>query len=265
MNIIKRPFYWVSAHRDINYTFEYENVFTLTSVVGEDGKAVFIFVSDGIHSLSPGEYLYCESGLYKGYHKVTGLASGFSNWYLTETDYTDTQVGGTIRFIEDHVFEIYAGYSSGPMATYQPYTKVAEFKPEPGLTGTLNVNISGYVNKLFDVINSNDTVEIGALTVYINLFTQVTILIDGAVIATNLVLNSALTALELNRDYVDTGRSLTGGALGNYYPSCGDITFIMIKGGYVSAGDSYSDGVFVPLGPDFSDTDFSASDFKVTG
>lgn len=267
MKIIKKPYYWVSAHREIEYVFEYDLKFALTNVVGNGGFAVFIFVSDGIHSLNIGDYIYCDTAPYIGYHKVAEKI--FSNWYKTETtfDLGNPVSSGTISFVQDKVFTLYSGYESGALSSLLPYTKIAEFKPEPNKNGQLVVNISGYVNKIFDVIHSYKTTLVGSLSVYYNLFNQITLLINGVGIGdagTLMCLNSSITSFELNRDYVDTGRDLNGGNLGNHYFSCNRSWGIIISDGMVIDSSLYEDGSDVTPPQVFSQTDFDNSDF-ITG
>ena len=243
MIAIKKPFYWVSAHRDVNFTFEYQNTYPLINVIGNEGFAVFVFTGDGLNSVPIGGYIYIDSGVYKGYHKVTAYYL-FDTWYQTETafDLGFPVTSGNLTFVTNGVFELYSGYETGGLATLLPYTKIAEFAPEPNLDGQLVVNISGYINKIFDAINSNDTTVIGASTVYYNLFNKVTIIIDGVYWGEIMALNSAITSLELNRDYVDTGRSLNGGNLGNHYFSCGESQQIIIDGSLVVNGQVFDNG-----------------------
>ena len=151
------------------------------------------------------------------------------------------------------------------MQAFHPYEQIAQFKPEPNSDGQLVVNISGYVNKIFDVINSNNTTTIGALTVYYNLFNQVQVWIDGAYYSAHAVLNSAIDMYELNRNYVGTNRSLNGGSLGNHYLSCGDSENIVLSGSFVVRGMEWENAVEVPLGADFDVDDFDSNDFDVTG
>ena len=266
MIAIKKPFYWVSAHRDVNFTFEYSNTYPLLNVIGSDGFAVFAFTGDGLNSVPIGGYIYIDSGFYKGYHKVIEYFL-YDTWYKTETAFDVDGfpvVSGNLTMVTNGVFELYSGYESGDLATLLPYTKIAEFAPEPNLDGQLVVNISGYINKIFDVINSNGTTTIGASTVYYNLFNKVTLIIDGAFQLELMALNSAITSLELNRDYVDTGRSLNGGNLGNHYFSCGESQQIIIDGSLVVNGSTFDGGSDDTVVLIFSPTDFANSDF-VTG
>jgi len=261
VNIVTKPFKWISAHREATFTFDYEHVYDLVAVAESDGTAVFIFDGDGINALEGGEYLFIDSGEYEGYHKVTELL--YANYYVTETDYTTTQTTGTLTFIEDHVFKIGFGFDYPPELTaVLPYGAIedARFKPEPNLDGQLVVNISGYINKIFDVINSNDTVEIGGVPVYYNLFNRVVLFIDDVIVSEHIALNSAITQYELNRDYVDTGRDLNGGNLGNLYLSCGDSESIQIVGDYVTQPTSYTPDP-APITKVFKPSDFDPTQF----
>lgn len=266
MIAVKKPYNWVSAHRDVEFTFDYDHVYPLFQAVGSDGFATFIIFPDGISSLSVGEYLYCTAEPYVGYHKVSEIL--FDGYYKTETAFTtNNTTSGNITFIEDQRCDIYSGYQTGhPLSGYHFFHRIATFKPEPNANGQLVVNISGYINKLFDVINSNDTAAIGALSeVWYNLFTRVEMSFNlvGPSYRMN-VLNSAITSLELNRDYVDTGRSINSGILGNHYLSCGESKLVQIQGDYVVTGRRYVDGniIFVPA--DFTPGDFDGNDFDIT-
>lgn len=265
MNIVTKPFRWIPAHRECEFVLAYEHSYSLISVFGSAGFAVFAFASDGIHTQAPGDFIYIDSGFYKGYHKITELFLGFMNWYKAETVYVDNQNTGTLIFIEDHVFTIKAGYDTGDLEDLFPLTKIAEFKPEPNTEGRLAFNISGYINKVFDVINSNDTTTIGASEVFYNTFRQIMLYIDDMLMSEHIALNSALDMFELNRDYVDTGRSLNGGNLGNHYLSCGESIDVQISGDFAIVGTTYQGGSPAPTPANFLSADFNASDFQTVG
>lgn len=268
MNILKRPLKWVSAHRDITFTFgfTFPDVLVTPSIDGTN-YAVLSFTSDGIIHQIVGQYVYITAGLYKGLHKIRTIYASYQ--YQIETEFTAIQIEGSVNLSPlPNTFQIYAGYQTGALAAVLPYTKVAEFKPENNAVGLLEVNISGYVNKLFDVINSNDTTLVGAIYVYHNLFTHIDLLAGNSItgepfsiISSHYVLNASITMVELNRDYVDTNRDLNGGNLGNHYLSCGLSSRIGIAGEYVRLVQSYQDGVEVNIDPDFSPLDFNSSDF----
>ena len=260
MNILKKPNKWVSAHRDITFTFGYTFPDVLVTPSFGEPYAVLSFTSDGIIHQAAGEDVYITSGVYKGLHKIRVVYASYQ--YQLETLFTVIQVEGSVNLSPlPSTFQIYAGYQTGVLASILPYTKVAEFKPENNAQGLLEVNISGYVNKLFDVINSNDTTLVGSIYVYYNLFTHIDLLADGAVISSHFVLNASIDTAELNRDYVDTNRDLNGGNLGNHYLSCGLSSRIGITGEYVRLIQSYQDGNEVNIDPDFSPLDFNSSDF----
>ena len=263
MNIVTRPFKWISAHREAKFVFEYEHNYLVLFVAELNGKAIFTFDYDGINNLEVGDYFYINSGVYKGYHKVKEIVTAFQ--YVSETDYISAASGMQMYFIEDHVFKIAAGYDYGTLADYLEYKDVALFKPEPNADGQLVVNISGYVNKLFDVINSNDTVVVGAYPVYYNLFNRVQLFIDDVLVSEHLAANSAIDMFELNSTYVDTGRDLNGGNLGNHYLSCGESDSVQIVGDYIVRKNTYVAGGIVPKVADFDSNDFNASDFGTVG
>lgn len=255
-----RPFNWVSAHREVTFKLDYEHVYDLVIVGDSGGKANFVFDYDGINNLQVGDYFFVDSGIYKGYHKIKEIPFPFS--YVSETDYIADQTTGTLKFIEDTVIVITAGYHSGFLADLQPYKVVATFKPEPNIDGILVFNISGYLNKLFDVINSNDTFSFGGITVYPNLFAQYQVNINGAYAFTGNVLNAAIDQYELNRDYVGTNRDLNGGSLENHYTTCGIYDAMRIYSDWVVQSEVYTDGVPGGLAADFSLADFDPNDFS---
>jgi len=250
MILLKQPFFWSSAHRETKFTFDFPAIVLngSTSFLLEEsstGKMTFLYT--GI-TFSPapvaGEYLYVDSGIYKGYHRVTGFAtvSGFNAAY-TDTDFIANQTSGNVKHITSHVFEVYIGYQTGALSSLLPYTKIAEFRSEANVDGLLEVNISGYLKRIFDVVNSNDLTTFGGQTVLYNLFNQYTLILDGAIQFVGNTLNSSLTMFELNRDYVDTGLSLNSMDFQNYFRSCGEDTQIEIVGGLVQVGTVYTNGI----------------------
>lgn len=260
MILTKKPFYWISAHREATFTFDYEKVYDLISVTDNGGKASFYFDYDGLNNLEVGDYFFINSGSYKGYHKIKSIPFPFL--YIAETDYSVAQTTGTLTFIEDHVFKIGVGFDyPTELADALPYTDIALFKPEPNIDGQLVVNISGYINKIFDVINSNDTVSFSGVTVYPNLFNRVVLFIDNAIVSEHRAANAAITQYELNRDYVGTGRNLNGGSLENHYIPCGIYDVMAIYGGWVVQQEVYTDGIPGSLAADFLLGDFMAGDF----
>jgi len=276
VNLIKKPFYWCSAHRDVKFTFDFETISLngSTAWLLEDtdtGNMTFTYTGT-LFTDTPeaGGIIYVSSGIYKGYHVILSYEtlSGFA-FINTETLYTADQTTGNVKLITSHVFEIYKGYESGDLATLLPYTKIAEFRPESNIDGYLVVNVSGYLNKIFDVPNSNDTTTINGHEVYYNLFNQYTVILDGGVIFIGNVLNAAIDMFELYREYINTGRALNGGNLGNHYRSCGVTTEIIINtsadgvGGYVQDGLIYTDGIDDAV-PDFLTADFDSAGFKVS-
>jgi len=271
MYITKQPFFWSSAHQATKFTFDFPRIVlngTTATLVENDDTGKLTFFYTGI-TFSPapvaGEYLYVDSGIYKGYHRVTGFASisGFNAAY-TDTDFIANQTSGLVKHITSHTFEVYKGYQTGDLATLLPYTKIAEFRSEANVDGLLEVNVSGYLKRIFDIVNSNETTTVGGQTVYYNLFNQYTLILDGAIQFVGNTLNSSLTMFELNRDYVDTGLMLNSMDYQNYYRSCGVDTQIEIAGGLVQQGTIYTNGDSVVL-PDFLAADFLPGDFKTTG
>ena len=173
MKLVKKPFYWSAAHSPIVFEYEYDLKYPISFVVDSGGFAMFLFTGDGINNLSVGDYVYCDFAPYIGYHKITEIPNPY--WYKVSTQFVSGyySYSGNLSFVEDASFEIFSGFGTSPLNTVLPFTKVAEFKPEPNSNGVLNFDISGYVNKLFDVVNSQDTIQVGSLDVYYNLMNKI--------------------------------------------------------------------------------------------
>lgn len=238
-SLISKPYFWVSAHQRVDFEFDYDSrvitfagAITTGVYIGKLGVTYNTFFTEPVNV---GDLIYIDSGEYKGYHVVKNFVLGI---IVTETDATTiNQTTGNVKLVKLHIFHIYKGYTAGAMAAVHPYTKIAEFKPEPSPDGFLKFNICGYINKIFDVLNSNDTTVVNNATIYPNLFNRIALIDIGTdannpnltLISEHRAANSALTSLELNRDYVNTGKHLNSGNLANYYFSCGITENILIQ------------------------------------
>lgn len=250
----KLPPLWVAAHRAVDFAYDYEErAIQLTGTVSATGyetKLAVVPLSNFSDTPEAGDLIYIDSGLYEGYHTV---AVFFLGHIITTTEFTVAQTTGNVRLVKPYTFSIYKGYSTGPMAAYHEYELIAEFKPEPNPDGQLVFNICGYINKIFDTLNSNLTATINNAIVYYNLFNQVTLVLNGddtdTVLSTHNALNSALTTFELNRDYVGTLKHLNSGDLDNFYRSCGITENMLIQGNLVvQDAQVYEAGEAPPLG-----------------
>lgn len=238
---IKAPYFVVSAHRDVVYTFDYDTRNINLSLFNQGGKLA-LFGNPFSEPIIIGQYLFIISGTYKGYHYIEDIIGG--SIFVTSTTYTVAQNAADAKHITSHNFQIFKGYSSGSLTPYLPFEQIARFSPEPNSEGLLVFNISGYINKIFEVRNSNDVVTVGSVDVWINLFNQVGLYLEdnigvAALVKNHVAINSALDMYELNRLYVDTGRYINGGNLGNHYLSCGITTNQKIEGGLVVTATVY--------------------------
>ena len=256
MILVTKPFFWVSAHREIVFRFNYIYHYTVQVVYNQDGNAMFQFADDGIHYQSVGDYIWIDSGIYKGYHRIISIPVPFI--YETSSPYIGTATGAQLWYVENSLFTIYSGYSSGFLSSLLPYTLIATFRPEPNLDGELIVDVSGYVNKIFDTLNSNLHTDFFGYDVYYNLFNHIDVLVNGVVVSSHAVLNASITSLELNRDYVGTGRGLNDGSLGPHYFDCGENLNLVLGSLYVFDSTPLSGAV----NPDFDPTYFNATDFS---
>lgn len=267
----KKPFSWVSAHRPIEYSFSYET-FGVAGIFEADslpvptapeeilGKISLLTNEPFSDTLEVGRLIYIDSGVYKGYHKILYIYLGV--YIYLDTTFISEQFTGNASYITEHTFEIYCGYELGDIAEYLPFKKIAVFKPEPGPTGKLTFNISGYVNKIFDVLNSNARATIGGATVLYNLFNKIQLrLIVGSVSVWQhevFAVNAAIDMYELNSKYVGTGNYLNGGILGNHFRTCGITENILIENTIVIVSPVvYNEGVQDNGGGGFETDSFS--------
>jgi len=271
MIVTKKPFKWVSAHRDIEFELT-PATYTLFSTSGAngniDGDTTFYYQTDGIYTPVIGDRFLITSGIYAGYHTITAISTSniFGTIFqelTTETQFIGFQNAGDIILeIEPIQLGIYKG--GGSLWFLYPFEYVASFNAEVNLDGKYVFNISGYVNKIFDVVNSNDSYTYGGLTFKNNLFNNVEVYANigsanGVFISQHLVLNSAIDMYQLNRDYVDTGKNLNSLDT-NFYFSCGLTENIQIVGDFVKVVGQYEDGILQTISSYFSPSDFN-SDF----
>lgn len=253
LSFAKKPPLWIAAHRAVDFTFNYESRTIInTGTINNPTYSTKLAVQTSLvfnDTPAAGDLIWIDSGVYAGYHTVLLNALGL---IVTSTEYTTNQTSGTVKLVKPYTFKIYKGYQTGPFATYHPYTEIAEFKPEPNPQGQLSFNICGYINKIFDTLNSNETAQINNAIVYYNLFNRITLELNGTnqtLLSTHIALNSALTTFELNRDYVDTLKHLNSGPLRNFYKSCGISENMLISGTLVvQDAQVFDEAVAPPLG-----------------
>jgi hypothetical protein len=270
MRLIKKPFKWVSAHRDIEFTFIPDNIFTLFGVGSSNDKAVFSYITNGFYTPVVGQRILILTGIYKGYHTITAV--GVSNIFgvlfqelTTDSPFIGVQNAGSITFpVPSLSFRLYKGGQA--LSMLYPVELIAEFSSEINLDGRHVVNISGYVNKIFDVINSNDSYEPWTgFVIKPNTFNCIELQMsinggDYQWVSSHRVLNAAIDMFELNQKYVDTGLNLNDYVESNFYFSCGDTENIQIVGDYVKVVGQYIDGVLQTVSPYF-DSGFDSGFF----
>jgi len=267
MNLLKRPYKWVSAHQPIEFTMEPPR-YALSSVGSGSGFAIFSYITDGLYTPVVGDRLVISTGAYQGFHTITAV--GTSNIFgvvfqdvTTETTYTTTQNDGYVCFQQEISLGIYKG--GGALYATKPFTYIAGFRPEINLEGLYVFDISGYVQKVFDVVNSNESLQFGGLLLKPNLYENIEVYMNvgvtsGIFVGQLFALNSAIDSDQLNRDYVDTGLNLNDDAGTNFYFSCGLTENIQIVGDFLKVVGQYDDGILETISPYF-DSGFDAGFF----
>ena len=264
MNLLKRPYKWVSAHQPIEFTMEPPR-YALSSVGSGSGFAIFSYITDGLYTPVVGDRLVISTGAYQGFHTITAV--GTSNIFgvvfqdvTTETVYTTTQNDGYVCFQQEISLGVYKGGDS-----FKAFELIATFRPEINIEGLYVFDISGYVQKVFPVVDSNVNYTLGGLIVKRNLYENIQLYMNvgvtlGIFVGQLLALNSAIDSEQLNRDYVDTGLNLNDNAGANFYFSCGLTENIQIVGDFVKVVGQYDDGILETISPYF-DSGFDAGFF----
>lgn len=153
-----------------------------------------------------GDLLWVDGGVYRGYHVVRKVISISS--FQTETIYTALGFE-FVKYAQPPVWEIYKGIV-GDLSF--PFTKVADFQPEPNKEGYLSFNISGYIQSSLPIIVpplEGTLVSSDYRYIDTNLYTPFQILHDDTSEYTYYALNCAIETALLNSDYVDTGKALS--------------------------------------------------------
>ena len=143
------PNKWNSVHRPIVYKFSNVSIFAL-SITDNGGFARFNVGASYISQFSVGQRVYIASGTYQG------------NWTVTDATGTVTlnapySTSGTAFLIPltNITAQLWAGYQ----ATHEgyadyPFKKIADIVAVPNLTGTTDIDVSGYLVSIFKKIEA---------------------------------------------------------------------------------------------------------------
>lgn len=263
----KEPFWWSAAHSPVLYEFDYETLLNWGATEYNSTGKMCVVLTTLHFSETPeaGQYIFIGSGRYKGLHRISDyvILLGLPV-IVTDTDYTGTQTGSGVvklKLITEHVFTLSAGYGTGDAFVDDlPEQTLATFKPEVDLsTGTLKINISGYLKSLFAPENYLREFTYGALTYLTGLFNTYKLTWAGTISggqSTRMVLNSALTQLQL-QSYTTGLQALSAQAVPVTFDCETYLTYINGAGAYLKTE-------LEPSLPDFNPDDFS-NDFENGG
>lgn len=248
----KTPTYWSAAHSPVVFEFNFET-HSITAC-NDNGEGKLLVVPSAIFGgpVTNGGFIYIDTGIYKGYHKVIGNL--FNLAFSTDTDFIGTQTTGNISVITSETFRIYKGFESGELYDYDnvlPLELVAEFTPEPNLDGKLRFDISGYLQSFFNPNNYPDlhTLPIGTKQYFIGLFNRyrlVQLVADPDpeeenLIFTGMVAQSGAEQSELNELYYPTPAELAQEIPPLIYQNCNtDLSALNTFGLYLKR---YTNGV----------------------
>jgi len=248
VNLSTAPYNWNSLHRPIEYV--YDHVSKTTNSIGNNGGYIqFTFAIPFLTTPVVGErFIVPSSGsAYQGFHRITSVDS--TTQFTTATVYSASE--GAVSVLHERLPEIklYKGYLLGE-SYYDddPITLVATFRPKTSPNNDVQIDVSGYLQRLFSLSLPTTGVDH-------NLFTRFRLYFDGAYQRYYHVLNSGLDSSEVESYFANTGRFLTSEEV-PYLLSCGNTLLARIQNDAVIVGEYAGALEGEEFDTDF-DTDFS--------
>jgi hypothetical protein len=143
------PSEWNSVHRPVRYVLDfYTQPLSITFDIS--GKARFRLLGVPLTALEVGKFIYIDSGIYEGLHKVTAVVN--TQTCDTSSNYISGQVTGTVSIIQIPSFSFYVGYRTGEAyPTQLPEKLVATFTPERNASNQVQIDVSGYLKSQFAI------------------------------------------------------------------------------------------------------------------
>jgi len=220
--IKKRPYKWVSAHRNCVFRFGLPTVMAFGGYDASGYLGIVLTSSyGGAWAPIAGDRLYIYGGYYEGFVTITEVVSSIQ--YVTSSVWVDSMFNEDVAFVTLPTISIYKGYSVGEiiiagqdLSEWQPRELVGEFKPEVGTDGFIEFDIYGYLKTVISVpvfgYNNdevNKIIELDADEDCIPMnYNKVDVLCDSNLECSLYVANTGLSMNELNRYYVNTSQPM---------------------------------------------------------
>lgn len=256
------PSKWNSAHQPVPFVFDFESR-TLNNVINAVGKASFRMLDFTYQSPAIGERLYIDSGVYAGYHTITGTGTGFGGFstFSTTTDYISNDSGVNVKaVIAIPEFTLYKGYESSEAYEVElPFEVVATFTPVVSPEVDIRFDVSGFLKSIF-------TIQAPTIGIDFSLFNRFRIRYDGhgtgsgggfVVDDTFQVLNSSIPTAELMSVYFGTGVYLSS-SITQIIFGCGKTILSLLDATGVVINTDVDDG---DTGADYYYDDYNDDDY----
>lgn len=201
-----QPELWNSAYSDINYLFDFNNktiVMVTEEFSGSIGTGYCEVVISGTFDIQPSlnQYVYIDSGIYLGLHRV--LSSTASSVVIDLT-YTTLQNSGNIKSLRTPTFQLYKGFKpTEDFPTELPYKLVTSFTPTFNSNYQLLINLKGLIQRIFTITEPDLNADFDFSS-----FNAFRLEYDGLVTDVRYALNSSITTTELNNSYLANGAYL---------------------------------------------------------
>jgi len=217
-----QPELWNSAYSDITYVFDFNDYVISTisqEMSGSVGTGYAQVTITGTFDVQPtlNQYVYIDSGIYLGLHRV--LSSTTSSVVLDLT-YTSVQNTGNIKSLRSPQFTLYKGFTgTEDFPTELPYTLVTNFTPTFNSSYQLEINLKGLIQRIFTITEPDLDADFDFSS-----FNAFRLVYDGIITDIRYALNSSITTTELNESYLANGAYLVPTELPIMF-GCG-ITFM---------------------------------------
>jgi len=253
MDLVSGPSPWNSAHRPIQYIYDFDSL-TLYGVNDNGGFAQFDFICGGIcpaFVTTPviGDELYVPSGIYAGFHTIISVESALL--FTTSTAYTADQSGVDVKHMLIPEVQLWAGYSEFESYYVQlPIHLVATFTPVRSPEIDIRFDVSGFLKSIF-------TIQAPTIGVDFSLFNRFRLYFNGDFQDFYMVLNSSIPTEELNTVYLGTGVYLSSSTTQIIF-QCGKTILSLLDSTGVVINTDVTDG---DTGADYFYPDYNENDY----
>lgn len=200
---VSTPLSWNSVHRPIEYVYDFDGA-EILAATAYTGNYLQIATASGFSGLAVGDYIYIDTGFYKGLHKILVIVSAVDFVLDVQYDVSKPVIGYGMLAIEIPEITLWSGYDTGEgFDTELPLTEVATFTPEVSTDIKIRFDVSGYLKSIFRIQPPEPVGNID-----FSLFNRFRIEFNGVMQDHYQVLNSAIESSVLVSEYFGTGKYL---------------------------------------------------------